>query len=124
MLPAAIGISSEAVLQLLQAAVGKGARRSVKGLCRLPAVAQLTSEAVVALLAAAVKRNSPWTIGALTAALPVVLLEQLSIKQLKQLIAAAARQRNNDWRSEDCIAERCKLKARLNALSSSPTESG
>uniref|UniRef100_A0A383VP01 Uncharacterized protein n=1 Tax=Tetradesmus obliquus TaxID=3088 RepID=A0A383VP01_TETOB len=103
-LPGAAGISSEAVLQLLQAAVDKCVS-SLKPLYALPAAAQLSGEAALGLLNRAVKQGFFHTARMLSSGLPPALREQFSSQQVAELIAAAVEQ--------SCYEERANKGARL-----------
>lgn len=81
-LPAAAGISSEAVLQQLQAWAGSSSFPEVaEPLCAIPAVAQISSEAVVALLSIALEHHLSESLNEMLHRLLPVVHEQLGSQQ-------------------------------------------
>jgi hypothetical protein len=89
-LPAAADISSEAVLHLLQTAVGYGDWRSMGALCALPAVLQFSIKEGFALLSLAVDVVCYRTIQSMIDGLPAVLLDHIRREQVVQLLITSA----------------------------------
>jgi hypothetical protein len=94
-------LTSEAVQQLLQAAVEGGSSACAELLCRLPAAKNLSAESLVQLLQAAVAQNSS-ACAELLCKLPAAT--QLTAEALVQLLQAAVARD-----SGSCTALLCKL---------------
>jgi hypothetical protein len=99
-------LTSEAVLQLLQAAVEHGSRTCAEPLCGLPAAKQLSAEALVQLLQAAVGQNSS-ACTQLLYNLPAT--NQVPAVELVQLLQAAVVHAMAG--SRNCAALLCQLPA-------------
>jgi hypothetical protein len=79
-------LSSEAVVQLLRAAIAKDSCEAIDQLCQLPAAQQLSADAVAELLEAAWKHNCHKSAGHLFDALPAVqLLDAGTVARLAEL---------------------------------------
>lgn len=105
-LPAAAGISSEAVLQQLQAWAGSSSFPEVaEPLCAIPAVAQFSSEAVVVLLSIALEHHLSESLNEMLHRLLPVVHEQLGSQQVAQLLETAVEHDNDS----ECIEPLCQL---------------
>jgi hypothetical protein len=99
-------LSSEAVAQLLQAAIPKDSCEALGQLCRLPAARQLSAGAVAQLLEAAWKANYHTSAGQLFDALPAVQL--LDASMLARLAELTLQQSNGKYTTRLLTLEAAK----------------